>query len=189
MSGFLKSMAISSEYQGVEHSLKKGFLPQGVLGLIPVQKAHLIASLTESLQEKALVVTPDEASAVRLCDDLVSFGVPALHFPSKSISFYANDSQSYEYEQKRIKVLRRLADGNCSVAVCSAEAAVSYTIPPDILNQKSLILKKGEEIALENILISLNSAGYKRVDSVEGVGQFSCRGGIVDFFLLMTTVL
>lgn len=159
MSAFQKAMKISAEYQGVENSIKKGFLPQGVLGLIPVQKAHLISALTESLEKKALIVVPDDATAVRLCDDLTAFGKSVLHYPARSFSFWTTDGQSYEYEQKRIKALRRMLDGRCDIVIASAEAAISYTVPPEILRQKSVLLKRNEEIPLENILISLNAAG------------------------------
>lgn len=182
MSAFTGTIKNSAEFEGVENSIKKGFLPQGVLGLIPVMKAHLISALVGGLEKKALVVVPDDATAVRLCEDLTAFGVSALQYPSRSLSFYTTDSQSYEYEQKRIKVLRRMLDNRCDVVIASAEAAVSYTVPPEILRQKSVLLKKNEETTLENIILSLNCAGYTRVDAVEGVGQFSVRGGIVDFF-------
>ena len=182
MSAFTGTIKNSAEYESVENSIKKGFLPQGVLGLIPVMKAHLVSALVGGLEKKALVVVPDDASAVRLCEDLTAFGVSALQYPSRSLSFYSTDSQSYEYEQKRIKVLRRMLDNRCDIVVASAEASVSYTVPPEILRQKSVLLKKGEETTLESIILSLNCAGYTRVDAVEGVGQFSVRGGIVDFF-------
>ncbi len=182
MSAFTQAIEHSAEFQGVENSIKKSFLPQGVLGLTPVQKSHLISALVGGLEKKALIVVPDDATAVKTCEDLLAFGIDALHYPARSFSFYSNDSQSYEYEQKRIKVLRRMLDGKCDVVVASGEAVISYTIPPETLRQKSVLLKKGEETTLENILISLNCAGYTRVDAVEGVGQFSCRGGIVDFF-------
>ena len=182
MSAFTDAIKNSAEYKGIENSIKKGFLPQGVLGLIPVMKAHIISALTGGLEKKALVVVPDDATAVRLCEDLSTFGVSALHYPARSLSFYTTDSQSYEYEQKRIKVLRRMLDNRCDVVVASAEGAISHTVPPEILRQKSVLLKKDEDTTLENIIMSLNCAGYTRVDAVEGVGQFSVRGGIVDFF-------
>ncbi len=182
MSAFTKAIEKSAEFEGVLNSINKGFLPQGVLGLIPVQKSHIVSALVGDLGKKALIVVPDDATAVKTCEDLTALGVSALHYPARNLSFYSNDSQSYEYEQKRIKVLRRMLDGKCDVVVASAEAVLSYTIPPETLRQKSVLLKKGEETTLENILISLNCAGYTRVDAVEGVGQFSCRGGIVDFF-------
>ena len=182
MSAFTEVIKNSAEYEGVVNSIKKGFLPQGVLGLIPVMKAHLISAATGGLEKKALVVVPDDATAVRLCEDLTALGVSALQYPSRSLSFYTTDSQSYEYEQKRIKVLRRMLDNSCDIIVASAEASLSFTVPPEILRQKSVILKKDEETTLEKIVSSLNCAGYTRVDAVEGVGQFSVRGGIVDFF-------
>ena len=182
MSAFAKAIEKSAEFEGVLNSIKKGFLPQGVLGLIPVQKSHIISALVGGLEKKALVVVPDDASAVKLCEDLTAFGVSALQYPSRGFSFYSTDSQSYEYEQKRIKVLRRMLDNRCDVVVASAEACLSYTVPPEILRQKSVLLKKGEDTTLENVVTSLTCAGYTRVDAVEGVGQFSVRGGIVDFF-------
>ncbi len=182
MSAFTHAIENSAEYSAVVNSIKKGFLPQGVLGLIPVMKAHIISAITGGLEKKALVVVPDDATAVRLCEDLTTLGVSALHYPTRNLSFYTTDSQSYEYEQKRIKVLRRMLDNRCDVVVSSAEGALTYTVPPEILKQKSVLLKKNEDTTLENIILSLNCAGYTRVDAVEGVGQFSVRGGIVDFF-------
>ncbi len=182
MSAFTHSIKNSAEFGAVVNSIEKGFLPQGVLGLIPVMKAHIISAVTGGLGKKALVIVPDEASAVRLCDDLTALGVSVLQYPARSLSFYTADSQSYEYEQKRIKVLRRMLDNRCDVVVSSAEACLSYTVPPEILSSKSVLLKKNEETTLENIITALNCAGYTRVDAVEGVGQFSVRGGIVDFF-------
>ncbi len=182
MFAFGNAIKNSAEFQGIENSLKKGFLPQGVLGLTPVQKSHLISALTESLDRKALVVVPDEATALKTCEDLSAFGKNALHYPARSFSFWSTDSQSYEYEQKRIKALRCMLDGRCDIIVASAEAVVSYTVPPEVLREKSVLIKKGEEYPIENILSVLTLAGYKYVDAVEGVGQFSHRGGIIDFF-------
>lgn len=182
MSGFSKHLEKSSEYSAVVRCFQKKYLPQGVLGLLPVQKAQIITSLTESLKKHALVIVPDESSAAKLCDDIRPFGVSVLQFPARSLSFYAQDTQSHEYEQKRIKTLRKMLDGNYDIIVASVEAAASYTIPPYDLLQKSVLIKRGEDVSLEKILLSLDKAGYTRVDAVEGVGQYSARGGIVDFF-------
>lgn len=182
MSGFSKLSEKSSEYSAVVRCFQKGFLPQGILGLLPVQKAQIITSLTESLQKKALVIVPDESSAAKLCDDLRPFGAFVLQYPARNLSFYAQDTQSYEYEQKRIKILRRMLDGNFGIIVASAEAAATFTIPPCDLLEKSILIKRGEDISLPQILSALEKAGYARVDAVEGVGQYSSRGGIIDFF-------
>ena len=182
MSAFSKILDASTEFNAVKSSIEKGLLPQGVLGLIPSQKAHIISALTENLKKRAVVIVPDERTAVKLCDDLKSFGKDVLHYPARNLSFYSTDSKSYEFEQKRIKALRRMLDGKCEIVVASVEAACLYTIPPEILKQKSILIKKNSEASLEQILVALTVAGYKKVDAVEGVGQYSHRGGIIDFF-------
>ena len=58
MSAFSRAIKQSAEFQGVENSIKKGFLPQGVLGLTPVQKAHIVSALTESLEKRLLLSCP-----------------------------------------------------------------------------------------------------------------------------------
>ena len=83
MSAFVETIKNSAEYKGVENSIKKGFLPQGVLGLIPVMKAHLVSALVGGLEKKALIVVPDDATAVKTCEDLTALGVSALHYPAR----------------------------------------------------------------------------------------------------------
>ena len=161
MSGFKVLSEKSSEYSAVVRCFQKGFLPQGILGLLPVQKAQIISSLTESLQKKALVIVPDESSAAKLCDDIRPFGVSVLQYAARSLSFYGQDAQSHEYEQKRIKTLRAMLDGNFRIIVASVEAAASFTIPPCELLQKSVVIKKGEDIPLPNILSALENADRK----------------------------
>ncbi len=72
--------------------------------------------------------------------------------------------------------------------VCSAEAAVQRTIPPEDLKKHSLTIRRGEDIKLGDITSVLLSAGYTRADMVEGVGQFSVRGGILDLFRQTTKI-
>ncbi|MBR5191349.1 MAG: hypothetical protein IKW34_04905, partial [Clostridia bacterium] len=84
MSAFTKAIEYSAEFQGVENSIKKGFLPQGVLGLTPVQKSHIVSALVGGLEKKALVVVPDDGTAVKTCEDLTALGVSALHYTARS---------------------------------------------------------------------------------------------------------
>ena len=64
MSAFTNSITNSAEFQGVENSIKKGFLPQGVLGLTPVQKAHIISALVGGLKISGGTVYETDASAL-----------------------------------------------------------------------------------------------------------------------------
>lgn len=46
---------------------------------------------------------------------------------------YLGGNRSHEYEQRRINALTNILNGTADIVVCSAEAAVQRTIPPDDL--------------------------------------------------------
>ena len=56
-----------------------------------------------------------------------------------------------------------------------------YTPREKYLNY-SINIKKGDEVDLKEISKKLIECGYERVEVVEGKGEFSFRGGILDVF-------
>lgn len=182
MSAFREALSKSPEYKEFEKAVKNGKTPLGVLGLTAIHKAHLISSLCADSSRKALVVMPDESSATKFCEDLKVFGLNALVYPERDFSFNGAQYRSHEYEQRRLKVLSNMLEGNLDVAVCSVEAAMQRTIPCEDLKKHSLTLKVGKDTSLDRVLEVLSASGYTRSDMVEGVGQFSVRGGILDLF-------
>lgn len=183
MSGFQEPLKASPEYKTLALAVKKRRLPLGVLGLAGVQKANLAATLCGDLNRRALLVLPDEATATKLTEDLQTFGLRAFLYPAREFTFHTEtESRSHEYEQRRLQALTAMLDGTADAVVCSAEAAIQRTIPPDVLRRHALTLQKGADIPLSALLETLTASGYERCDAVEGVGQFSVRGGIVDIF-------
>lgn len=179
---FSKVLENSPEFLEISRSIKNGRLPQGVLGLSHIHKAHYIFSLCEALSRKALIITPDEGTATKLCSDINAFGGKALVYPARDFSFRSTQGQSHEYEQRRISVLNNMLSGKYSAVVCSAEAVMQRTIPQKVLKSNSIKIKRGGILNLEKAISVLNACGYERSDMVEGIGQYSVRGGILDFF-------
>lgn len=182
MSAFHKVLSASDEYIKIKDTAEKGSFPFGILGLSPVHKAHWISSLMKDTGKKALILCPDEASATKLCDDLKAFQTDAELYPARDFRFRETDSKSLDFEQKRLGVLRRILDGDCRCAVCSVEAAMQLTIPASELTKRSLSISLSDEISTHQAVSALISAGYTRAHQVEGTGQFSLRGGILDIF-------
>ena len=182
MSCFSRLLHDCPEYNGIRKNIEKNRLPMGVIGLPPAPKAHLIHSLCDDTDRRAFVIMPDEAAAVRLCADLVTMGSNAVLYPARDFRFYSAESVSREYEQKRIGALSSVLNKECDILVFSAEAAIQNTIPPEELKKRSLVLKPGAEIAPQSILYALTGAGYSASELVEGPGQFSLRGGLLDFY-------
>lgn len=182
MSGFSAVLKNSIEYGSIMHAIKENRVPMGVIGLTPVHKAHYISSLGEELGRMSLVICPDEGTASKMCDDLNTFSSGAVVYPARDYSFRPSDTQSREFEQRRIGVLSKMLSGECRYVLCSAEAAMQLTLPCHELIKRTLTLRSGEDMAQNKIIRTLLSAGYVRHDQVDGTGQFSIRGGILDVF-------
>lgn len=167
----------------VGQALEQGTLPVMVVGLSAVHKANLIAAVTEE-QGPCLVVTADELAARRFCEDINAMLMEeaALLYPAKDFVFRSIEGVSHEYEHQRLNVLSRIIRKECRVVCCSIDALLQYTIPPKELICRSVSLKPGQQIALDAVVRILLRAGYVRRDQVDGVSQFSVRGGIVDLF-------
>lgn len=181
MSCFAKLFRNTEEYEKLNIALSKNRLPMGLLGLSQINKAHLLHSLSQD-GKKLVAVTPDEASARRLCDDLISFSSRAYFYPARDFSFSVSEGQSREYEHQRIGALSKMITGDFDVIVCSAEAFLQYTIPPEELSERTVRLVSGEDFSLDEAVNTLIKAGFVRSPQVDGSGQFSVRGGILDVF-------
>ena len=183
MSGFREPLKTASEFRSLQTAVAKHRLPLGVLGLSPIHKAHIIDMLCGNLSKKALVVLPDEASATKLVADLQTFGLSAAVYPEREFIFNtAAEIRSHEYEQKRLQALTGLLSGAVQVVACSVSAAMQRTVPPEDLRRRAVTVKTGADIKMQDLVTALLENGYTRCDMVEGVGQFSLRGGILDLF-------
>ncbi|MEM1485016.1 transcription-repair coupling factor [Oscillospiraceae bacterium PP1C4] len=184
MNGFENLLSGMPEFQRIKTAVENRATPVLATGLSGVHKAQWIVSITSLLDKSGLVVVPDEANAMRICEDIniMAGEGTAVLFPSRDLTFYEVQGVSHEYEHARLNVLGRLAAGNVKLVVASARAALQYTMPPQTLAARIKTLKTGKEYALDDLVRFLVSAGYARADQVDGVCQFSQRGGILDFF-------
>ena len=184
MKQFSKLLESSPGFAGLLSGIRNKRSPQLAAGLTNLHKAHYIYSLCELLGQKAHVVMPNEPSALKLCEDLNAlFGFrAAVLFPSREFVFRGAEGVSREYEHARLGVLGGVLQGGCPVVVSSAEGAVQYTIPRAKLKASTVVLKPGDLRSIEGLRLLLQNAGYEYSEQVEGMAQFSVRGGLLDFF-------
>ncbi len=177
-----KIISASAPYKTLKSDVKNGHLPVGASGLSGIHKAALVSGLAVDIKQKILLITRDEASATEISNDLNALGTVSAVFPVKDFCFKDMLGRSNEYEQRRLNTLSKVFDGDLHVLVCPVAAAVQYTVPPEILKQNTVTLSVGMQIELQELKIKLLAAGYENSAQVEGAGQFSVRGGIVDVF-------
>ena len=170
------------DYSRLEQAVKEGAVPAAVTGLAGIHKCCLIASLWKETGRRALILAADEAEAQRFLEDLTSLGMRAVYYPLRDFTFRDTTSTSHEYERLRLEALSKLQGRECDCIIACMDAALQYTISPSQLEQRMFTLQAGDQLEIGDLLAALVNCGYTREDQIEAPGQFSHRGGIVDFF-------
>ena len=182
MSCFSEILKKDEEYSALYEAVKCSNSPVGAIGLPDINKLHIIHSLCEDTNKRALVLTPDEASAVRAYEDLSTFSDGVLLYPKREFTFLEVEGISREFEHIRLGVLSKIVKGDYKIIVASVGAACQLTMPPKALVERSFSISQGEEINIEQTAQRLVKAGYSCYDQVDGTSQFSIRGGLLDIF-------
>ncbi len=140
-------------------------------------------------------VAADKDSAAYLAEDLWNLlGLSAertegevLFFPTaykRSIRFGQQDASGIV---QRTGVLNAITSCELAtqsfLAVCTyPEALVEKVVGREELGDKTLIIEKGERVAMSTVEQRLVEWSFTRVDFVFEPGQYSIRGGIMDIF-------
>lgn len=183
MNFFSHILLENSEYKSICNALNHNRTPIEVNGLSTVHKTNIIHTLCKQNKKTALVIASDEAEAQRMANDFNIMGTKAVVYPSRDFTFGNIEGKSREYEHQRLKVLSSLVNKECDVVISCIDAALQYTLPSSVLKDSTVTLNVSEEISPDRVITALVNCGYERSEQVEGSGQFSLRGGILDIFI------
>ena len=187
MNGFYDIMQSLADFDELAGSLKQNITPVNVTGVSDSLRAHLAFCAAVKFSSPLLVVAPDEAQAKELAEDLRFFigdgAFAVLYYPPTDLLFYDVDAKSRDISGQRLAVLDALSrDNKNTFVVTTPQALLSVTVPKAKYDAYVRTLSVGSECDLDELAENFVALGYKREDMVEGAGQFSIRGGIVDFF-------
>ncbi|MBN1955517.1 MAG: transcription-repair coupling factor [Anaerolineae bacterium] len=174
-------------YQELVKDLQAGCSP-GPLGLPRAARPAVLAALARDLPRPILLVTGSAEQARTLHQSLCHWrpqGTPTLRLPEPPTLFYEQAPWPREIVGERIGVLCRLAAAAPDpdlLIVASTRALMQPTLPLKEFRAQSLVLQPGQALDLAEALHRWSGLGYEPVSVVEGPGQFSHRGGILDIF-------
>ena len=165
-----------------EKSVKTIFLD----GLV-ASSAPLLLSAVIARQSKAhsLIILNDEEEAGYFYQDLkqVLGDGQVLFFPSsfrRAIKYAQRDAAN---EILRTEVLTSLASESASsLIVTHPEALAEQVVSAEQLKAQTLVLRKGQTIAVDGLVRQLRDMGLHEVDYVYEPGQFAQRGSILDVY-------
>ena len=185
---FVYPLKNSDEYKEIINSIsnKKGSLQLN--GLLAMQKPHITYSIFKELSRTTLFIANNDLEAKKAYNELCFYTKDKVEYlSSDEIYFYHLDAKDRNEEAKKLRVLLKLAKKQKVIVVTSVEAILKKYIPKDVLLDNILTYKVGDVVDLEGLSEKLVKLGYERVSRVEGLGQFSIRGGIIDVYSLEYT--
>jgi transcription-repair coupling factor (superfamily II helicase) len=169
--------------------LIKGILnykaPLAVSGISDSQKAHICHALSSYSNAPGVFVAFNEMQARKFFEDFSFFlGDAAVFYPNKEIILYDVEAKSHDDVHQRLGALDRILNNDFKIIVTSVEAISHKMLDPQIFSTFTIEIESGQELNLDEIISKLVKIGYKRVHTVDTVGQFAVRGGIIDIFSL-----
>lgn len=170
-------------YGNLADDIEKHISPISTFGIIDENISHIVYALEEDKDEQILVITYNELRARRIFEDIKGLGKEEVYFlAKKELTFYDVEATSYEGANRRLDIISKLVDGEKVIVVASIESILDKFMSKGVFKDNSYEIEVGGTIDLDAFVNKLVHSGYERVPMVEGVGQFSLRGGILDFF-------
>ena len=188
MSSITALIGADREFRNYLDALRSTFkspdgLPIAVNGLSGgAEDAFIIESVREARKispAPTLILLGSEAERARVLSLLCDEGIRAVGYRTRDFNFHTVGA-SHDVERERLSVLSEIMNGTAEAVVTTPSALCQYTIPESLLFSLARTLAVGDVIAPEELARALFTLGYIRTDTVEAVGQYSTRGGIVD---------
>ena len=184
MNYLITSLQENEKFKEVVENVNEKISPIAISGLSDVSKVSIISSILESTKRKICVLTYNEIQAKKLVKDLKYFFKQVYFLPKREIAPYDYIAESKDLPYERIAVLNKIILQEKSkepiIIVTTLEAAMQKMISKEELYENIVDFKIGETYSIENLKQTFVKLGYERTNLIEGQGQFSIRGGIVD---------
>jgi transcription-repair coupling factor (superfamily II helicase) len=154
----------------------------GLAGAAPLL---LVAALHRARPERMwLVVGGGPEDAEMATSDLEALlGEAAVFlYPQRESLPYEEGEPHLEIGGTRVEALEALLSGRARVLVTTARAMQELSPAVEGLRDLRLEVRAGDTVRIADLSARLEGMGFERVATVEEVGQYALRGGIVDVF-------
>ncbi len=187
MNTIIGELGKSPKFVDLHKAIENKTSPIEISGLTDVGEASLVAGINEYSKRPIMVITYNEIQARKLAEDIKYFTDKVVVLPKKEILTYDYVAESKDLPYERIEILNKIYENKNIIIVTTIEAIEQKIISKKELYKNILNFKIGERCNLEEIKQKLVDLGYVRYDLIDGRGEFSIRGGIIDISIDDTT--
>lgn len=133
-----------------------------------------------------LVITTDSQNAERLALEARFYagdeGPPIRHLPDWETLPYDVFSPHQEIVSQRLETLYELPGLASALVIIPANTLLQRLPPVRFIEGRTLVLRSGDRLSLEQMRQRLQAAGYRYVPQVQEHGEFSVRGALLDVY-------
>ena len=181
MNKIIGELGKSNKFVDLSNQIENKKSPISISGLTDVGMVELLSAINQYNKKPILLITYNEIQAKQILEIIENFEKEkAVLFPKKEIVTYDFVAESKDLPYERIETLNKIKDKKNLIVVTTIEALMQKLPPKEILFKNILEFKVGDIYNLEELKKTLVNLGYSRCEFIEGRGQFSVRGGIVD---------
>ena len=186
--GIFKPLEENTDFSNILQNIKEKKYPIDIYGLSESGKSYMIQAIFENIDKSFVIVTHSDMEAKNIYEDLSLYNLDVYYLPYKDVVFYNVDAISGDLRWARLKVFNEIFNNkNKKIIVTSIDSFASKYVPKRLLIKNSYKINVGDEINFKELTKSLLESGYERVGVVEGKGEFSLKGGILDVFSPIST--
>jgi len=180
--------------QPVITDIRSGSKSIEVSELSGASRALFLFGLRAEAKRPLIVVTASEDSAEALAEDLRFFvqkmphdaagdgATPVRTFPTWGVLPFEADSPDSRTVGERMLFLYSLISESPGIYVVPVQALMQKLPPWDLFADSVKTITKTSSLDPETLVAALVATGYESASLVTRVGEFSRRGGILDFF-------
>lgn len=143
----------------------------------------IIESDFENRNRTLFVILPTLAEASKYYDALINDKEDdVLFFPVDETNISSLAISSFEFKYERINTLVNLLRDKPYIVVTNILGYLRINLSKDYWQNYFFEYLEGKEYKMEDIRNNLVSLGYRQASITSGVGEFSYRGSIIDFY-------
>ena len=187
LKGVLQPLKDNTTFKEIISSFEEKLYPININGVSDSGKSYLINGIYESINSSIVVVTNNDIEAKNLYEDLSFYSNYVYYFPAKEVVFYNVEAISGDLRWARLKVIKEMLNDSKKIIITSVDALASIYTPKELFLKYNITFKIDDEVNFKELSLKLLECGYERVEVVEGKGEFSLRGGILDVYPPIST--
>jgi transcription-repair coupling factor (superfamily II helicase) len=160
-----------------------------VSGLTDELKSIYIYNYYLKENKPILIVTDTVYNANKMYQILQNYTDQVSLFPMDDFLPMMSLASSPEFKTTRLETINSLIQNDKQIVITNLTGYLKYITSKDDYNDNTILIKKGEDISVDELINKIESMGYVIDTIVNKTGEIAIRGYVIDVFPIGTEIL